>query len=137
MSDIDAAFRHDFIDNAGIKAKVDTRVYSVDLAQGTQLPAITYQRVDSPRKVKEHSQPSAFPLARYQVGCWAGDFAGTVALAKVVFAFMNGKVGPCTWGAGASATQVFNCWVEDARDYKSPDAVLYCRQLDIRIFFKE
>jgi hypothetical protein len=137
MSDIDAAFRYEFGNNGGISHLVGSRIYAVDLDQGAQMPANTYQRIDSPRKVKEHNQPSGFPLARYQVGCWSGSFAGAVALAKAVRAFMKGKVGPCIWGTGVNATDVKDCWVADERDYKSPDALLYCRQIDIRIFYKE
>ena len=137
MSDIDAAFRHEAENNAGIKNLVGTRIFAVDLDQGVQMPANTYQRIDSPRKVHEHSSPSSFPLARYQVGCWSGTFAGSVALAKVWKAFINAQIGPLTWGTGANKTQVSACWVADERDYKSPDALLYCRQIDVRIFYRE
>lgn len=137
MSDLDAAFREDAGKYSGIKNIVGARIFAVDLDQGAQMPAVTYQRIDSPRKAHEHDNPSSFPLARYQVGCWAGTFAGTLALAKAWEAFMKTKIGPCTWGSGTNVTWVSNCWIADARDYKSPDALLYCRQIDIRIFFKE
>jgi hypothetical protein len=137
MSNIDAAFRYEAMKNTGIKNLVGTKIFAVDLDQGVEMPANTYQRIDSPRKSHPHGGPSAFPLARYQVGCWSGTFAGSVALADAWEAFIRTQIGPMTWGTGAEQVMVQACWVADERDYKSPDALLYCRQIDVRIFYRE
>jgi hypothetical protein len=135
MSDIDAALIYELKHNAGVAALVGTRIFSVDLDQGAQMPAITVQRVDSPRQVFEHGNPSAFPKAKYQIGSWSGTFAGAVALAAMIAAALNGEDG--VWGTGAIETDIQNCQVVDQRDFKDPTSVLYNRQTDVSILFKE
>ena len=67
------------------------RVYPSVLAQGTILPAITYQRV-STRRVRSHGGTSLV-LPLYQVACWDATPVGARDVARDVIDAFESELG--------------------------------------------
>ncbi len=65
------------------------RLYPLLIPQDVDLPAIAYQKIDSP-KTSSHSGRSDLARSRVQLMCAANDYTGAKALAKAVVA--------CWWG---------------------------------------
>lgn len=71
---------------AGLSALVSDRIYPLRLPQGGSLPAIVYTRVSGERVNNLDGENIQNP--RYQVDCWAENYAGAkAAAAQVELAF--------------------------------------------------
>lgn len=70
----------------GATAAAD-RVFPSVLKQGVTLPALTYQRIDTPRS-HTHGERGGLARPRVQVTCWAETHAAALALAAEVLAVM-------------------------------------------------
>ena len=80
--------------NAAVNAIVSGRVYPNKLPQTVTLPALTYQRVDTPR-VHSHDTSGATGTAhpRIQFDCWAASYANAKGLADALRGALNGYKG--------------------------------------------
>ena len=80
--------------NAGVSALVSTRIYPNKLPQTVTLPALTYQRIDSPR-VHSHDSSGSVGTARprFQFDCWATTYAAAKALSDALRGALNGYKG--------------------------------------------
>lgn len=83
--------------NAGVNALISGRVYPNKLPQDVTLPAITYQRIDSPR-IHAHDSSGATGTARprMQIDCWAGGsepYKSAKAISDAVRAALDGYRG--------------------------------------------
>ena len=80
--------------NAAVNAIVSGRVYPNKLPQTVTLPALTYQRVDTPR-VHSHDTSGAAGTAhpRIQFDCWAASYSGAKGLADALRGALNGYKG--------------------------------------------
>ncbi|MGE0294967.1 MAG: DUF3168 domain-containing protein [Hyphomonadaceae bacterium] len=82
---LNAALREDAAVGAIVGAGASARVYPLVLPQSVNLPAVTYQRISTPRVVTTTlSGPNARVNCRMQVDCWAGTFAQAKALSSAV-----------------------------------------------------
>jgi hypothetical protein len=77
---------------AAVTALVSTRIYPLKLPQGYSLPAISYQRVSSPR-LYALSGTTGRLRARIQLDCWADTYSAVKGLADAVRGELNGHTG--------------------------------------------
>jgi hypothetical protein len=122
MSNIEELIYTAVTGNAGIAALVSTRVYPMMLPQEPTLPAITYQRISTPR-VTAHDGGTGLEYPRFQFDVYAATYAGARALAKLLVALFNAKKSAVTTG-----TVTF---VESDRDNYDPDTGVFRRMVDV------
>lgn len=103
MITIEEGLYHFLTNNAGLVALVGTRVYPNRLPQSGTLPALTYQRIDSPR-IATHDTAGASGTARprFQFDCWGATYATCKAVSDALRAALNGYRG--TMGAADPVT---------------------------------
>jgi len=111
---------------AGLAALVGGRVYRVHLPQDPTLPAVTYQRIDTPREYS-HDGESFLVHPRFQISCWAGTQSGGEAVANQVRAALAGW--PDAYGGAA--------FVESQADLYDPDTAIYHIPVDVVIWHRE
>lgn len=80
--------------NAAVNAIVSGRVYPNKLPQTVTLPALTYQRIDTPR-VHSHDTSGATGTAhpRIQFDCWAASYSSAKSLSDALRGALNGYKG--------------------------------------------
>ena len=100
----------------GLKAKLTAaattaagRVYPKVIPQDADLPAITYQRISSPR-VRSHDGPSGLVFGRFQINAWAATWDAAAALAAEIQTALDNGIG--TW----DTTDVQMCDLDDEGD---------------------
>ena len=77
-----------YLDNyAGLSAEVDDRIYPAKLPPSPVLPAVTYNRISTPRLSKFQDQ--FLPHARFQFDCWAMEFSRAKNVAAQVKAALD------------------------------------------------
>lgn len=132
---IDEALGYFFKNTAGISALVSDRVYINRLPQTVTLPAITYQRISTPR-VLAHDTSGATGTAypRFQVDAWATTYASAKAITDAVRAALNGYKG--TMGSGGAVT-VQGALVQDEIYDIDPDAEIMRIMSDYIIWHTE
>jgi len=106
--------------NAGVSNLVAARIYPNKLPQTATLPAITYQRISTPR-VHTHDTSGAVGTAhpRFQFDAWGTTYSSCQAVSDAIRAALNGYKG--TMGAGGTAVTVQGALVDDERYDNSPD----------------
>jgi hypothetical protein len=77
---LDTALKAHLDGQGGLSALVGTRGYPVRLAQGTALPAYTYQRIDAPRE-QAFGRRVLQTNPRYQFTAWGATFIDARAVA--------------------------------------------------------
>lgn len=120
----------EYLDNhAGLSAEVDSRVYPMLLPQNRELPAVTYQRISTPRL--HEFEASFFPHPRFQFDCWAESFPRAKAVAEQVrlaLDLYSGAMGDYT---------VEVAIVEDERDTYEPEAKIWHSMVEAVIWYEE
>jgi len=86
-----------------------SRIHPKVLPQGVTLPAITYQRLSTPR-VNSHDGPSGLAFPRFQINTWAETYAAAKTLADEIRAALDGTTG--VW----DSVVVQRCELEDEGD---------------------
>lgn len=82
----------EYLDNyAGLSMEIDDRLYPLLLPQKVELPAVTYQRISTPR-LREFEQ-SFMPHPRFQFNCWAESFPRAKDVAAQVLAALDVYIG--------------------------------------------
>ena len=98
MITIEEGLKEFLIANAAVNAIISGRIYPNKLPQTVTMPALTYQRIDTPRV---HSMDSSGATGtahpRIQFDCWAASYASAKGLADALRGALNGHVG--TMGA--------------------------------------
>lgn len=123
MASIGIELRSWLLANSDVAA-LTTRISPAPLPQSAVLPAITYQRVDG-KPLVSHGGNSGISRPRFQLDCWAADYAGADALAIAV-------------SAALSARQWTNqSFVDADRDMPDPETGNYRRIVDVFIWHKE
>jgi hypothetical protein len=98
----------------GITNLISTRVYPNKLPQTVTLPAMTYQRIDTPRVHSHDSSGSAGTAhPRFQFDCWAETYSGAKAISDALRAALNGYKGTIT--SGANTVVVQGALIQDER----------------------
>lgn len=91
----------------GLVPLVGTRIYPLLLPQNPTLPAVTYQRISTPREAAFGR--AFFEHPRFQFNCWADDLPAAVAVGDQVKAALNLYAG--AMGASTVAPSI----IEDER----------------------
>lgn len=122
--------------NAGLIALVSDRVYVNRLPQTVGMPAITIQRISTPR-VHSHDTSGATGTARprIQIDAWGTTYTSCKAVTDAIRAAINGYRG--TMGAGATAVTVQGALVDEERYDNSPDTGMHRIMSDYIIWHLE
>jgi len=121
--------------NAGLVALISGRVYHRALPQGVVLPALTWQRISTPRLAAHDTSGStgtAHP--RFQFDAWATTYASAKAITDALRAALNGYKG--TMGALNPVT-VQGALVDNERENSDPDTGLEWISSDYIIWHEE
>jgi len=106
----------------------DGRIYSHHLPQNPTLPAIAYSRISAIRE-SAMGEDTGDVDARFQVSCFADNYAGAYAVADAVRNVLQRNM---------SSTTVYDIYLENELDlpYES-DPRHYHRMIDFRVWYKE
>lgn len=99
--------------HAGLSALIGDRLYPMRLPEGVTFPAMTYQRISTPR-MRSHSGPSGLASPRFQYDCWDVTYAGAGAVARELRLALDGYRG------GMGQIETFANFLEDERDDFDP-----------------
>lgn len=120
--------------NAAVSSLVGTRIYPLIVPEGATFPSVVYQRIDTARNANTFQNGAELPVARFQLTCWAENFADAAALEKAVRQTLAGFVGL------ADDTTIQACLVTDTRDtweHEISTLGLFRRDIDFEIFYTE
>lgn len=135
MIDIDIALVTRLTTTAAVTALIGTRMHPLRLPDTPAFPAITYQAISAPiNATMDESSGNALTHARYQVDCWAINYAGSVALAKAVFDALHGFSGVVTKGADTFTIQA--CLRVDKRQNDDPETSLWWCSQDFVLWYQ-
>jgi len=135
MSVIEEALQKILVDDGGVGTLAANRIYNAVLPQGATVPAITWQRIATPRlRDLDGAEGSAQP--RFQINCWGDEPSEPGALANAVRAALQDYEGTVL------AVYIKDIWVEDEGDlFEAAVGNLqrrrYGRRLDIIVWHEE
>lgn len=115
---------------AAVTSMVGQRIFPITVPQDATLPAIAYQRVDSPRDMA-HDGPSGLVWPRVQVTCIAARYETAKLLAREVRRALNGVQGTIN---GVAVGGVF---VEDDLDGHGEASDVWTVRMDVIIYHTE
>lgn len=118
---------------AGLTALIGTRVYPFVLPQNAAKPAVTFQRVDTPREYT-HDGYAGLAHPRFQFACFALSQPASAAVAEQIRLALQGYTG--TMG-GVGGVVVQFAVVVDQRDGYENDTKLFSTALDVIIWHEE
>ena len=113
-----------------VSGLISTRVYPIKLPQSPTFPAVTYQRVSTPR-VRSTTGPSGLAHPSIQIDCWAETYTGVKSLAEAAREAVDGYSG--TVGGVAIAGII----VASENDFFEPEVEIYRVTMDITIWHEE
>jgi hypothetical protein len=125
---------------AGLTALISTRVYPFRLPVDVTLPAVTYQRISTPRE-NTHDQENNgsdgcdLAMPRFQFTVWDDGFSGAKAVVKQLRKCLHGYTG--TFGTGANTVSVYGVLSDNEVDNYDPDSNLYWTTVDYFIHHEE
>ena len=114
---------------------ISTRVYPLKLPQTVTLPAITYQRISTPRELTHDQQAGGLAMPRFQFTCWGTTFSSVKGVVKELRNCLNGFSG--TFGSGASTVSVGGVLSANEIDSFDPESGLYWTAVDYFIHHQE
>jgi hypothetical protein len=120
---------------SGLTTLISTRVYPLKLPQTVTLPAITYQRISTPRELTHDQKAGGLALPRFQFNCWGTTFSSVKAVVKQLRECLNGFSG--TFGSGANTVAVGGVLSANEIDFNDPDSGLYWTAVDYFIYHQE
>ena len=89
---VEAALPSILINDTAVNMLVGDGIYPNIIPQGADIPAITYQQISGPR-VHDMQGPNGMVKARWQINCWAADYAKAKELAGAVRLVLDGYSG--------------------------------------------
>ncbi|MDP9301841.1 MAG: DUF3168 domain-containing protein [Actinomycetota bacterium] len=95
-----------------------SRIFPAPLPQGTQLPAVVYQRITTARLRAHEGTVLVGPLIQFT--CWSNTARDAFDLGRAVVSSWENRLGEAL--------------VEDTRDGYEPGAKLYRRDVDVRLW---
>jgi hypothetical protein len=121
---------------AGVVALIVDRVYAIRLPQTVTTPAVTIQRISTPR-LHSHDTSGSTGTAhpRVQIDAWAGTAASAKAVTDQVRAALNGYRGTVTVGTKTVIIQA--ALINDERASFEPDSGLYRTSADYVVWHTE
>lgn len=117
--------------DTAIAALVGTRMYPVQLPQGTSQASIRYQHISGQRPIASPSGPLKLSGPRVQIDAWAPTYAEAESLAELIKTRLNGYRG------AMGATTVQGAFFSDERDGWEPESKLYFLSRDYFVWFQE
>jgi hypothetical protein len=119
----------------GVSSLVSTRIYPLKLPQTVTLPAITYQRISTPRVLTHDQASGGLALPRFQITVWAESPDSAKAVVDAVRTAIHGFRG--NFGTGANIVSVGSCLAEDERIAYEAASQLYMSSIDFIIYHAE
>lgn len=114
--------------HAGLSALIGTRLYPVLLPQNPTYPAVTYQRVSTPRaQAINGTVASAGP--RFQFAAWASTYSSAVSVAAQVRAALIAMSG--------NIVTVYEVLLDGEREVWEDDPGVFRRDVDALILHSE
>jgi len=136
MITIEDGLIHHLGNDAGVTALVaQDRIFHLRLPQTVAMPAITLQRITSPRLQAHDEGSGGLAYPRIQIDCWGSTYASAKAVSDAVRAAIKGFRG--TFGAGMNTVTVGACLMEDERPEAYPDEEINRVSCDYRIWHQE
>ena len=127
---IEEGLRTLMVNDAGVSAKVGTRVYGVKLPQKPTLPAIVFFRVTED-PVYDTSGMTGLSSGRFQVDCWDKNLKGSRDLKEAVRKLLSGFKGT------ANGETIDGSFLESAGDLYDPDLDAHRASIDFLVWYKE
>jgi len=126
--------------HTGLKALIVERIHPLKLPQSVTLPAVTYQRISTPREIthdqgNDASDGGELAMPRFQFTAWAETFASAKAVSKQIRKALNGYKG--TLGTGQNTVKVYGMLAESEMDFYDPDSNLHWTAVDYFIHHEE
>ena len=137
MTVLEEALASYLINDDGLKALIDGRVYPLRIPQGATIPCLTYQRISTPRISTHDSSGSSGDLIspRFQFDVWAETLASTKTIMDTLRAALNGKSG--TIGEDPNDLVIGSALAENEQPDYDPDIQLYRGRSDYIIWIQE
>jgi hypothetical protein len=125
---------------AGLTALISTRIYPLRLPVEVTLPAMTYQRISTPREITQDqvnngSDGGELAYPRFQFAVYDDGYSDVKAVVKQLRKCLNGFSG--TFGTGANTVKVYGVLAENEIDNYDPDTNLYWTTVDYFIYHEE
>lgn len=132
--DIELELKSGLSADRAITGLVGARVFPIRLPQQVTFPAVTFQRVSTPRSVQDGSYTqngyTGFGWSRFQFTIWSDDYGQIAQLAAALRAFIHSFV--TSPFPGQPMNKLLN-----EMDTVEPERDLYMRIIDARIWFQE
>jgi hypothetical protein len=78
---------------SGLSALVGDRIYPLKLPQGVILPAVTYQRISTPRVITHDQGTGGLAMPRFQFSAYDDGYSSVKAVIKQIREALNGYKG--------------------------------------------
>ena len=116
--------------DAAVNALIDERVYPLELRQGTQFPAISYQRISTQRD-SNMGVDTGVVIARVQVNSYAERYGEAKELNDAVRAALQRYRGTI------AGVEILDSFIDNEFDYRSEAADMYGVLTDYQIHYRE
>ena len=116
-----------FLTDSGL---VGERVYPLEVPKDQALPAITYQRIDTPR-VRSHQGPSGLAHPRFQLTIQTPSFASMTEIATGLRKLLDGFVGMM------GDVRVQSVSVVNETDFETESNFYFVDRMDVVIWHEE
>ncbi len=127
---IEADLRTHLLAQASITALIGARLYPQQLPQGTELPAVTYQRIAG-QSLIDHEGAAGIGRARIQLDCWGESYGAAAALADTLRLALSGYRG------AMGSNPATNARVINILDVPEPELALWRRMVEISLSHEE
>lgn len=118
MISIEEGIVYQLKNHAGLNALISGRVYPLRLPQSATLPAVTYQRVSTPRELTHDQASGGLAMPRFQFTVIAENFDTAKGIVAQLRAALNGFKG--TFGSGGSTVSVYASLSDNEVDQYDP-----------------
>lgn len=125
---ITEAIRERLMGHAALSGLVGERIHALHLPQGPILPAVTYQRISTPRVYSQDGY-SGLAHPRWQFDAWAESYDMAYDVAEALVSAVNDMA--------SDDLDIYAATVENQSDGYEPDTGLYRQSVDAIIYHGE
>jgi len=121
------------LNDPGIAAIVDTRVYPARIPEGADLPAIPFTRISTRRQYTydPYETTDAWATARVQINCWAKTEQKADELGEAVLLCLSG------YGSTIGGEPLGSVMADNDFDAYDSDVEIYRRIMDFMISYED